>query len=187
MGDRCSRARGALPAGAQPAQRDQVAALNIRAMNEYGNFEFDRAQELLEEALALCQRHRITDTPLARTYMNLAIVAIGARQDTGAGLDLFVQALNADANIELDPALSSPDIQSRFILAQQRHSRGGGATAGAAAGGQGLALEARGHRRTAGEHAGARLPRRCCRVAPKSARSCCTSGPAACAATSAWP
>ena len=86
----------ALPAGAQPAQRDQVAALNIRAMNEYGNFEFDRAQELLEEALALCQRHRITDTPLARTYMNLAIVAIGARQDTGAGLDLFVQALNAD-------------------------------------------------------------------------------------------
>ncbi|MBK6808005.1 MAG: tetratricopeptide repeat protein [Sandaracinaceae bacterium] len=131
----------ALPAGAQPAQRDQVAALNIRAMNEYGNFEFDRAQELLEEALALCQRHRITDTPLARTYMNLAIVAIGARQDTGAGLDLFVQALNADANIELDPALSSPDIQSRFILAQQRHSRGGGATAGAAAGGQGLALE----------------------------------------------
>ena len=88
----------ALPAGAQPAQRDQVAALNIRAMNEYGNFEFDRAQELLEEALALCQRHRITDTPLARTYMNLAIVAIGARQDTGAGLDLFVQALNADAN-----------------------------------------------------------------------------------------
>jgi hypothetical protein len=130
----------AQPVGAQARERDEVSALNIRAMNEYSSFEFDRAQELLEEALALCQRHSITDTPLARTYMNLAIIAIGARQDTGAGLDLFVQALNADEHIELDPALSSPDIQSRFQLAQQRHSRGGGTTAGAAAGGQGLSL-----------------------------------------------
>ncbi|MCA9579532.1 MAG: hypothetical protein KC668_29085, partial [Myxococcales bacterium] len=131
----------AQPVGAQAREREAVSALNIQAMNEYSSFEFDRAQELLEQALALCRQHNITDTPLARTYMNLAIVAIGARQDTGAGLDLFVQALNADEHIELDPALSSPDIQSRFQLAQQRHSRGGGTTAGAAAGGHGLALE----------------------------------------------
>jgi hypothetical protein len=130
----------AFSVGAQSAERDQVALLNIRAMNEYGNFEFNNAQALLEDALALCQRHRITDTPLARTYMNLAVVAIGARQNTGEGVDLFVQALNADPDIELDPALSSPDIQSRFQLAQQRHRRGGGSTAGAAAGGQGLSL-----------------------------------------------
>ena len=154
-------------ASAQARERENVSRLNLRAMDQYANLEIDRAEEMLQEALAYCREHNITDTPLARTLINLGVIAIGGRGDNAAGLDYFVQALNADPNIELDPHHSSPDIQSMFLTAQQRHSAGGGSTAGGAAGGVGGGDAPRARGRAARQHAHPRLPAargrgRCC-------------------------
>ncbi|MDQ3033779.1 MAG: hypothetical protein M3Y87_15290 [Myxococcota bacterium] len=115
----------ASPAHAQRAMQ-QVLDLNRQAMDAYNNLEIEQAQSLLEQALQAAQRGRVTGAPLARTYMNLGVVAIGGLGDNGAGLNYFVQALEADPNVQLDPLTSTPDIQTTFGLAQQRGGGGGG-------------------------------------------------------------
>ena len=113
------------PAHAQRALQ-QVLDLNRQAMEAYNNLEIEQAQSLLEQALQAAQRGRVTGAPLARTYMNLGVVAIGGLGDNGSGLNYFVQALQTDPNVQLDPLTSTPDIQTTFALARQRAGTGGG-------------------------------------------------------------
>lgn len=117
------------PAHAQRALQ-QVLDLNRQAMEAYNNLEIEQAQTLLEQALQAAQRGRVTGAPLARTYMNLGVVAIGGMGDNGAGLNYFTQALQADPNAQLDPLTSTPDIQTTFALARQRAGAGGGGGGG---------------------------------------------------------
>jgi hypothetical protein len=118
------------------AQRalQQVLDLNRQAMDAYNNLEIEQAMALLNQALQAAQRGRVTGAPLARTYMNLGVVAIGGLGDNGAGLNYFVQALQADPNVQLDPLTSTPDIQTTFALARQRAGVGGGTGAGTGGG-----------------------------------------------------
>lgn len=116
----------ASPAKAQRAVQ-QVLDLNRQAMEAYNNLEIDQAQRLLEQALQVAQRGRVSGAPLARTHLNLGVVVIGGTGDNGAGLRHFTEALEADPSVELDPLTSTPDIQSTFALARQR-AGGGPAT-----------------------------------------------------------
>ncbi|AKF05290.1 hypothetical protein DB32_002439 [Sandaracinus amylolyticus] len=117
------------PAHAQRALQ-QVLDLNRQAMEAYNNLEIEQANTLLNQALQAAQRGRVTGAPLARTYMNLGVVAIGGLGDNGAGLNYFTQALQADPNVQLDPLTSTPDIQTTFALARQRAGAGGGGGGG---------------------------------------------------------
>lgn len=119
----------AAPASAS-AQRAlaQVLDLNRQGMEAYNNLEIEQAQQLLLQALQAAQRGGVTGSPLARTYLNLGVVAIGGMGDNGAGLDYMVRALQADPNVQLDPLTSTPDIQTVFALAVQRVRAGGGRT-----------------------------------------------------------
>jgi hypothetical protein len=113
------------------AQRalQQVLDLNRQGMEAYNNLEIEQSQGLLNQALEAAQRGPVTGSPLARTYMNLGIVAIGGLGDNGAGLQYFTQAIQADRNVALDPLTSTPDIQVVFTMAQQRARSGGATTA----------------------------------------------------------
>lgn len=115
------------PAHAQRAL-PQVLDLNRRGMEAYNNLEIEEAQSLLNQALQAAQRGGVLGAPLARTYVNLGVVAIGGMGDNGAGLEYLVQALQADPNVQLDPLTSTPDVQTMFSLAQQRARQGGGGT-----------------------------------------------------------
>ncbi len=106
----------------------QVVDLNRQAMNAYQNLEVEQAQELLERALQTAQRGRVQGAPLARTYLNLGVLAVGGLGDNGRGLQYFVQALRADPNVALDPLTSTPEIQTVFNLARQQAGTGGGNT-----------------------------------------------------------
>ena len=103
-------------ASAQGAMQ-QVLDLNRQAMDQYMNLELEQAQSLLERALSVAQRGNVSGAPLARTYLNLGVVAIGGFADNGRGLNYFVQALEADGGIQLDPLTSTPEIQTVFQLA----------------------------------------------------------------------
>ena len=107
-------------ASAQPRPLQQVLDLNRQAMDAYNNLEIDQAQSLLQQALDAATRGHVTGSPLARTYVNLGIVAIAGTGDNGSGLNYFVQALQADGSVALDPLLSTPDIQ---LIWTQAHSR----------------------------------------------------------------
>lgn len=116
-----------LAPSAASAQRplQQVLDLNRQAMEAYNNLEIEQAQTLLQQALDTATRGHVTGSPLARTYVNLGIVAIAGLGDNGAGLNYFVQALQADGSVALDPLLSTPDIQ---LIWTQAHARAGSGT-----------------------------------------------------------
>lgn len=106
------------------AQLRRVLDLNRQGMDAYNNLEIEQSMELLQQALEAANRGGVSGSPLARTYVNLGVVAIGGFSDNGQGLSYFVQALQADSSVQLDPLTSTPDIQSVFQLAQRR--AGGG-------------------------------------------------------------
>jgi hypothetical protein len=131
-----SVAASAAPAAAQsPLQR--VLDLNRQGMDAYMNLELEQAQSLLQQALQTAQSGGVTGAPLARTYLNLGVVAVGGFGDNGRGMNFFVQALQADSSIQLDPLTSTPEIQTVFQLARQRAGTGGGGGGGGGAGGGG--------------------------------------------------
>ena len=101
----------------------QVLDLNRQAMDAYQNLDVDQAKQLLDQALQTAQAQHVTGAALARTYMNLAVVAIGGFQDNGKGLDYFTHALEADGSVQLDPLTSTPDISAMFALAKQNVAR----------------------------------------------------------------
>ncbi len=114
----------ALMPAAALAQRplQQVLDLNRQAMDAYNNLEIEQAQTMLQQALDAATRGRVTGAPLARTYVNLGIVAIAGTGDNAAGLTYFVSALQADPSVALDPLLSTPDIE---LIWTQAHARAG--------------------------------------------------------------
>ncbi|MCB9618404.1 MAG: hypothetical protein H6724_03005 [Sandaracinus sp.] len=119
--------------GSAEAQLRRVLDLNRQAMEAYNNLEIEQAMQTLQEALQTAQRSNVTGSALARTYLNLGVVAIGGFGDNGQGLQYFTEALRADGSVQLDPLTSTPDIQSVFTLAQNRV--GGGGNPGGTTGG----------------------------------------------------
>lgn len=117
----------AAPASAQRAMQ-QVLDLNRQAMEAYNNLEIEQASSLLQQALDAATRGHVTGSPLARTYVNLGIVAIAGMGDNGGGLNYFVQAIQADGNVSLDPLLSTPDISLIWTQARARAGSGGTTT-----------------------------------------------------------
>ncbi len=102
--------------------------LNRQAMDAYLNLEVEDAMDSLNQALEAARRGNVTGSQLARTYANMGIVAVGGFGDNSAGLQHFVDAIEADPSVELDPLSSTPDIQAVFTLARSRAGGGGGNT-----------------------------------------------------------
>ncbi len=98
----------------------QVLDLNRQGMAQYMNLDLEAAQRSLNQALQAAQRGNINGAPLARTYLNLGVIAIGGFGDNGSGMDFFIRALQTDATLQLDPLTSTPEIQTVFTLARQR-------------------------------------------------------------------
>lgn len=114
------------------APADRVNQMTTEAMEAYNNLDIDRAGTMLVEAIEFANQNGVGGPPLARANMNLGVVYVGGLGDNTNGLVHFLAAVCADANIQLDPLTSTPDIQSVFQLAQQR-AQGGGCAGGGAA------------------------------------------------------
>ena len=115
----CIIAGWAARADAQPPLR-QVLDLNRQGMEQYMNLDLEAAQATLNQALQVAQRGNVTGGPLARTYLNLGVVSVGGFGDNGGGMNFFIQAIQADGTIQLDPLTSTPEIQTVFTLARSR-------------------------------------------------------------------
>jgi hypothetical protein len=97
----------------------QVGELNTQALEAYQALDIDAAKAKLEEAVGLAQKNNLTGPTVAQTYMNLAVVFIAGANDRDQGLTAFVTAVCMQSDIQLDPLLSTPDVQQVFLQAQQ--------------------------------------------------------------------
>jgi hypothetical protein len=67
---------------------------------------------------------------VAQTYMNLGVVLVAGQNDRDQGLAAFLSAVCIQPNVQLDPLLSTPDVQLVFGQAQQ-DAQGGACGPGA--------------------------------------------------------
>lgn len=114
----------AAPVSAQSA-RTRVRQLTQEGMTAFHELDLERAEELLNQALAAAEDGHVDGTDLARVHLGLGVIAIGGYSDSQRGVDAFMRALGADSAIEPDPLTSTPEIQSAFQLARTRLASGG--------------------------------------------------------------
>jgi hypothetical protein len=99
----------------------KITLLNRRAVDAYQELNFDEAQRLLREALALSEGHGLSQHQIrARTCVNLGIVLVGGFKDREQAIKLFQQALQISPEIRLSRALANPQIQEIFDEAVRR-------------------------------------------------------------------
>jgi hypothetical protein len=93
----------------------KITLLNRKAIEEYQNLDFDKAQKLLQDALDLADRSGLTQHPVrARTYVTLGIVTLGGLKQRDAAIKLFRKALQIQPEIKLSRGLANPEIESAF-------------------------------------------------------------------------
>ena len=96
--------------------RAEVLALLKESMDAYGNLDLDAAKDSLETALGYAPE--IDKSTLARVYVNYGVVWVGGYADNAKGQNHFIIAKCLDDTIQLDPLLSTPDIDMVFKMAQ---------------------------------------------------------------------
>lgn len=110
---------------AAESSTQRVLKLNRRATDAYHTLDFAAAELALLQAVQIGERSALPPSLLARTYLNLATVYVAGLQDNARGLTFAAKAFAADANIELDPLTSTPQVRTVFAMAK---SKGGKAS-----------------------------------------------------------
>ena len=106
-------------ANAQQGPRDRAArSLITDAVEEYQNLEIDRSLERLQNAVRTCANNGCSPAMTARVHMAIGIVQVGGQQNTTAGVESMVRALQLDANAQPDAMLVTPEISAAFRQAQ---------------------------------------------------------------------
>ncbi len=114
---------------AQQADK-KIIDLNNEAMEAYNNLDVDKAASTLEKALGIAMENGVGGQLLVATHLNLGVIAVGGQNDKQKGLDHFLQACCLDPAAQLDPLVSTPEIQEVFVQAQQMSASGGCGAAG---------------------------------------------------------
>ncbi len=112
-----------LPAWAQNVRRleNQILEMHRDAMVRYDELEFEKAKELLREALALAAEHRLQDEPImARVYADLAVVYASGLNDRAGAERALTRAVEIDPAIEIDPAYESPALDELLADIKRR-------------------------------------------------------------------
>ena len=121
----------AAPAG-DPAAVAKVTNLNKKALDAYGQQDYDGARDLLKQALEICTSAGLDQHPItARTHVHFGVVAIVGFKQREVGLKQFRKALEIEPDIKLTKSLVTPELQDAFeeaVLAS--NAKAGGAAAG---------------------------------------------------------
>jgi hypothetical protein len=129
-----SSASAANPAG-DPAAVAKVTNLNKQALEAYAAQDYDKARDLLKQALELCDSANLQQHPItARTHVHFGVVAIVGFKNRDVGLKQFRKALEIEPDIKLTKSLVTPELQDAFeeaVLAGDKGGGGGGAAAAA--------------------------------------------------------
>jgi hypothetical protein len=89
-----------------------------QAMQAYSNLDLDTAKSSLEKAKSVAP----DKSTMARIYANYGVLWAGGLMDNARGQEHFLAALCLDSSTEIDPYVSTPEIQTLFNMAQQQVS-----------------------------------------------------------------
>jgi len=122
-----------------PAAVAKVTELNKQALAAYSQQDYDRARDLLKQALQICADGNLDQHPItARTHIHFGAVAIVGFKQREAGVKQFKKALEIQPDIKLTKSIVTPELQDAFEEAQLA-STGGNEGAAPAGGGAGEA------------------------------------------------
>jgi hypothetical protein len=108
----------------------QLSDINAEALEAYQNLDIDSAKAKLESGIALAGQTNYVGPELTQLYMTLGVVHVAGASDHDQGLAAFTSALCMQADAQLDPLLSTPDVQQVFIQAQSEAQASGCAGGG---------------------------------------------------------
>ena len=121
------------PAAGDPAAVAKVTNLNKKALDAYGQQDYDTARDLLKQALEVCDSAGLDQHPItARTHIHFGVVAIVGFKQREVGLKQFKKALEIEPDIKLTKSLVTPELQDAFeeaVLAGDTNKAGGAAAA----------------------------------------------------------
>ncbi|MDH5670891.1 MAG: hypothetical protein OEZ06_02020 [Myxococcales bacterium] len=98
--------------------------MNSEALEAYQNLDVDTALSKLQEAVGIAEQAGYAGPEVAQAYMNLGVVYVAGASDMDQGMAAFVMALCMAPGAELDPLLSTPDVQQVYQQAQQDAASG---------------------------------------------------------------
>ena len=130
MGTRCCAAViigmvGCLAAPAQADPKAEIAAKARAAMVSYDSMDYETAQKLLNQALALAKKTRLDRDPItARVYLELAIAQLASSDQEAARVSLL-SAAQIDPKITIGAAYKSPELVK--LLDEAKAAAGDGA------------------------------------------------------------
>lgn len=111
-------------ASAQNARVEgQATALQKKAMDDYLQTDFTKAQDKLEKAVRICEG-KCGPGLRARLHRDLAVVQIGGAIDKEKGINNFVEALKIDPGVALDPDIRTKDLDAALAEAKRRITGG---------------------------------------------------------------
>jgi hypothetical protein len=86
--------------------------------DDYLNLRFQDAEAKLNEAIQLCESG-CSNPVKAKLYRDLGVVYIAGLKQREAGVGMFVEAVTHDKGIQLDPDLSSDELQAALAEARE--------------------------------------------------------------------
>ncbi len=96
----------------------QITDLNAEALDAYQNLDIDTATAKLQDAIGLAEQNGYVGPEVVQSYMNLGVVYAAGVGDLDQGLAAFLNAICMQPDAQLDPLLSTPDVQQVFMQAQ---------------------------------------------------------------------
>jgi hypothetical protein len=96
----------------------QLSDMNAEALEAYQNLDIDTAKAKLEQAIGMAGQQGYAGPEVVQLYMTLGVVHVAGASDHDQGLAAFLSALCMQGDAQLDPLLSTPDVQQVFIQAQ---------------------------------------------------------------------
>ncbi len=124
------------PALAQPNKQVEAQARQAqkKAMEEdYLTTEFAKAQDKLQKAIKDCGTDKCPARLRAELRRDLGVVQIGGQINKDEGAKNFVEALQSDPSVALDPDLKTKEIEEAWEKAKKSAGSGGGGGGGGGA------------------------------------------------------
>lgn len=100
---------------------EDVKGLLEKGSAAYDELDFDAARTSLEKALVIAARNqgKVSGPLLAKVHLRLGVIYIAIDKDKAKAEKAFSSALKADPKADVDPSLSTPEIDSVFASAKK--------------------------------------------------------------------
>ena len=94
---------------------NRATELNKKALELYSDGDFDKARQLLKQALDLCASSGLDSHPIAaRTHIHLGVVMVGGLNQHDLALKQFRKAIEIQPDIQVTHNVATPEVLAAF-------------------------------------------------------------------------